>query len=157
MIDKQEVIGLAERFIEDSGKEYFLVEVSVRPGNAISIEFDHMDGVSIDECVALSKYVEKGLDREVEDFELEVGSPVLTDPLRHPLQYQKFLGETVEVLLKNGQKKKGILVSFDGNVVAVEVTEMLKKEGDKRKKAYTERIDFPLEEIKWTKYIIPFK
>lgn len=157
MIDKQDVVALAERFIEESGKEYFLVEVAVHPGNVISIEFDHMDGVSIDECVALSKYVEKGLDREVEDFELEVGSPVLTDPLRHPLQYRKFFGETVEVLLKNGQKKKGTLVSFDGEAVTVEVTEMMKKEGDKRKKAYIEEMKFSLDEIKWTKYIVPFK
>ena len=72
MIDKNIVKALVEEWLE--GKEYFLVDIEISSDNRIVVEIDHADGVWIEDCVELSRYIEEHLDREKEDFELEVGS-----------------------------------------------------------------------------------
>ena len=72
MIDRNIVSGIVNEWLED--KEYFLVDVSVSPDDKIVVEIDHAEGVWIDDCVELSRFIESKLDREEEDYELEVGS-----------------------------------------------------------------------------------
>ncbi|MCQ2344004.1 MAG: ribosome assembly cofactor RimP [Paludibacteraceae bacterium] len=151
MIQKELIASLVENKINDT--RYFLVDVSVSKDNVITIEVDADEGVDIDFCVELSRFVESNLDRETEDFELNVGSAGLTSPFKVLRQYQKNIGNQVEVLAFDGRKHKGELVSVDDDSFSIDETLMLRKEGDKRKKAYTETISFRYSEVKQTKLI----
>lgn len=154
MIEQSVIQEIIEEYIEEQDKSLFLVEAKVHPNNKIVVEIDSLEGVDLDTCVALNKYMESKLDRDEEDFELEVGSPILTAPLRHPMQYQKFIEQPVEVLSKKGIKEKGVLKSFDGESLSLDVIRKLRKEGDKRKKEYHETETFALDDLKWTKYLL---
>ena len=83
-----------------AGKEYFLVEVTVSPDDKIVVEIDHKEGVWIEDCVELSRYIESRLNREEEDYELEVGSAGIGQPFKVLQQYRNHIGEEVEVLKK---------------------------------------------------------
>ncbi|MCI1803305.1 MAG: ribosome assembly cofactor RimP, partial [Prevotella sp.] len=72
MIDRSVVKDIVEDWLKD--KEYFLVDIQISEDDHIVVEIDHADGVWIDDCVELSKYIESRLDRDEEDYELEVGS-----------------------------------------------------------------------------------
>lgn len=135
----------------------FLVEVAVRPGNIIAVEIDSKEGISIDDCIALSKYIESKLDRDAEDFELEVGSAGISSPFKIPQQYEKNIGNEVEVLTKNGQKLTGILKACNEEEFSITITKMIKPEGAKKKVAVEEDLSFRYDEIKYTKYLIRFK
>ena len=113
MIDKNVVKELVEQWLAD--KEYFLVDVDISPDSRIVVEIDHADGVWIEDCVELSRFIEEHLNRDEEDYELEVGSAGLGQPFKVPQQYVNFIGKEVEVLDKDGKKYKGILKSVDGN------------------------------------------
>ncbi len=155
MIDKK----LIEQIVEEkiSNTDYFLVDVTVSLDNTVCVEIDRNDGVDLQFCVEVNKFIEEKVDREVEDYSLEVGSAGLTSPFKVQKQYEKNIGNDVEVLLKTGVKHKGILTAVNATTFTIEESKMQKKEGDKRKKEYIETLEFNYEEIKTTKYIINFK
>ena len=154
MIDKKDVKTLAEEFLENSPD--YLVDVIIAAGNVITVEIDNDNGVNIDDCVELSRYLESKLDRDAEDFELTVTSAGLTSPLKTTRQYKKYVGKEVEVLTKKGQKLHGILQSSADNDFTVEISKMVKPEGAKRKTEVKENVTFPYEDVKYTKYQIKF-
>jgi len=102
MIDKNVVARIVEEWLED--KSYFLVDVNVSPDDKIVVEIDHAEGVWIDDCVELSRYIESKLSREEEDYELEVGSAGIGQPFKVLQQYVAHVGCEVEVLDKTGKK-----------------------------------------------------
>nr|WP_297168688.1 ribosome assembly cofactor RimP [uncultured Dysgonomonas sp.] len=155
MIDKLQIQDIAEDFLLNS--HIFLVDVAIRPGNIIIVEIDSQEGVSIEDCIALSKHIESKLDRDVEDFELEVGSAGVTSPFKITRQYEVNIGNEVEVLTKGGQKLTGILKNCDDTTFVVTITKMEKPEGAKRKIAVEEDLSFKYDEVKYTKYLIRFK
>ena len=130
MIDKNVVKKLVEEWLQD--KEYFLVSIEISPDDRIVVEIDHADGVWIEDCVALSKYIEDHLNRDEEDYELEVGSAGLGQPFKVPQQYINFIGKEVEVLDADGKKVKGILKAVEGNDFTVGVEEKVKEKKKKR-------------------------
>ena len=113
MINKQEIIDLVDQFLLETESESFLIEVTVSRDNQIVITLDNDEAIDIDECAALSNYIDEHMDRDKEDFELEVGSAGLTSPLKTLRQYAKFEGEEMEVLMRDGRKLKGILGAAD--------------------------------------------
>lgn len=155
MIEKEFIKNIVDTALTDTSM--FLVDVSINPGNVIIVEVDDDEGVSIDDCVKLSKTIESNLDREAEDFELEVGSAGLTSPLKIPRQYKKYEGSEVEVLLTKGLKLKGTLVSSDEEGFVLVTEKMVKPEGAKRKVAVQEEHRFSYSDVKYTKYIISLK
>lgn len=158
MISKEIITDIiAAFFVENSVVDLFLVDVIVRPGNIIVVEIDSDEGVDINNCVALSKYIESQFDREVEDFELEVGSAGVTSSFKIPRQYEKNIGNEVEVLTKTGQKFSGVLKSNDESKFTISVTKMVKPEGAKKKVAVEEEMTFGYDDVKYTKYLIRFK
>ena len=154
MIDKNVVKKLVEEWLQD--KEYFLVGIEISPDDRIVVEIDHADGVWIEDCVALSKYIEDHLNRDEEDYELEVGSAGLGQPFKVPQQYINFIGKDVEVLDADGKKVKGILKAVEGNDFTVGVEEKVKVEGKKR--PVKQEVDhvYQMDKVKYTKYIISF-
>ena len=155
MIDKKLLITLAEEYLEAS--DNYLIDVVINTGNVISIEIDNDNGVSIDDCVALSRYLESKFDREEEDFELTVGSAGLTSPFKIKRQYQKNIGNEVEVLTKKGVKLSGILKEVSDDNFIVTISKKERAEGAKRKTEVIEDLQFGYDEIKYTKYLIRFK
>lgn len=155
MIEKDYIKEVVDGFLQDTSM--FLVDVSVHPGNVIVVEIDSEDNIGIDDCITLSRNIESKLDRDVEDFELEVGSAGLTSPFKIPRQYKKNEGNEIEVLTKTGQKLSGILKASDDNGFVVTITKMVKPEGAKKKTAVEEDLPFAYDEVKHTKYLIRFK
>ncbi|MBQ8601482.1 MAG: ribosome assembly cofactor RimP [Bacteroides sp.] len=155
MISKNVVEGIVNEWLED--KEYFLVDVTVSPDDKIVVEIDHAEGVWIDDCVELSRFIESKLDREEEDFELEVGSAGIGQPFKVLQQYLIHIGKEVEVLTKEGKKLEGVLKEADADHFVVTVQKKVKPEGAKRPVWVDEDLTFTYDEIKYTKYLISFK
>ena len=146
MIDKKEI----EAFVEEglTGSDCFVVDVQVKPDNVIVVEIDNEEGVDIDRCVALHRFLESKLDRDVEDYELEVGSAGITSPFKVLGQYKKNIGKEVELLTKNGMKLSGILKSADSEKFVVTITKKVKSETSKRKVEVEEDLAFGYDEVK---------
>ncbi|MDR3339091.1 MAG: ribosome assembly cofactor RimP [Candidatus Symbiothrix sp.] len=155
MIEKKVIIEAVAAFLKDS--ENYLVDIDVKPGNLIRIEIDNDRAVFIDDCVALSRYVESQLNREEEDYELEVGSSGIGQAFKNPRQYRKNIGNEVELLTKSGIKYTGILKDAGEEEVVLTVAKRVKPEGAKRKIQVEEELTFSYNEIKHTKYLIRFK
>ena len=155
MIEKSELTKVIETALE--GSELFLVDVAVSRDNNIVVEIDSMDCVSIDDCAKLTKAIESHFDRDVEDYELEVGSAGLTSPFKVKRQYEKYMDEEVEILTKDGRKLKGTLKDATDDNFTVSITKKVKPEGAKRPVEVTEDETFNYDEIKYTKYLIQFK
>ena len=155
MIDKRIVSGIVNEWLED--KEYFLVDVAVSSDDKIVVEIDLAEGVWIDDCVELSRFIESKLDREEEDYELEVGSAGIGQPFKVLQQYLIHIGQEVEVLTKQGQKLEGVMKDANEENFTVTIQKKVKPEGAKRPKLVDEDVTFTYEEIKYTKYLISFK
>nr|WP_320057221.1 ribosome assembly cofactor RimP [uncultured Bacteroides sp.] len=155
MIEKKTVCQIVEEWLEE--KDYFLVEVTVSSDDKIVVEIDHAEGVWIEDCVELSRFIESKLNREETDYELEVGSAGIGQPFKVLQQYHIHIGSDVEVLTKDGRKLTGILKEADEEKFVVEVRKKVKTEGSKRPKLQEEDETFTYPEIKYTKYLISFK
>ncbi len=155
MIDSKKVREIVEEYIAESS--YFVVDVAVDKNNTIVVEVDSDESVPLEYCIMLSKHIESKLDRDVEDFELEVGSAGLTSPFKVLRQYQKYEGQEVEVQEKNGPKYVGVLTKVTPETFSLEITKKVKKEGEKKKVEVTEEVTFAYEQVKYTKYSITFK
>lgn len=132
---------------------YFLVRVAVKGANRIEVEVDHdTDPVDIDTIVALSRHIESQLNREEEDFELEVSSAGLTTPLEGVRRYRKFVGQELEVLLKRGVKEVGVLEQVDDKGFVLVVTRLERPEGERRKRPIEHRLELKYDEVKKAVY-----
>ena len=151
MISKEEIRKVAEPKIKEQGG--FFVDVKVNTANVITVFFDRMEGVQVEQCLLISKYIEEYFDREVEDYELTVCSAGLDNPFMVDEQYQKYIGKEVGVLLTNGKRKTGIILSYDESLLL----EVVKKKKGNRKDYILEEVSIPKEEIKETKLKINFK
>ena len=155
MISKDSIFQAVEQFL--SATDYFLVDIKITPDNRVLVEIDSFEGVTIEFCAELNRHIESQIDREIEDYELEVGSAGLTEPFKVLKQYEKNLGNEVETLTKEGKKFNGILKEVRSTDFVIEIEKAEKPEGAKRKIIVNEDLTFPYDEIKTTKYIIRFK
>ena len=135
MIEKGIISKLVEEAIADS--DLFLVEVKVKPANVIEVYVDADSAVNIDQCVAISRYVESKMDRDTEDFELSVFSWGLSGALKLDRQLQKYVGKDVEVKTKELGKVQARLMDFNDERVDVIIAP---KKASKKKPAEEPRI-----------------
>jgi len=158
MIDKKTILKLAEERIEELNLGIYIVELKIGTGNQIFLELDKEVGsIAIEECMSVSRNIEHNLDREIEDFSLEVSSAGLDQPLRALKQFKKNIGREVKVVTnQNGQKFQGILKTADEEQISVEVKEKRNVEGRKTKVWITEEIPFKYNDVKEVKLIISF-
>jgi len=156
MIDNSRVNEIVQSWISQRS-DFFIVGITINPLNAIVVEIDSFSGVAIEDCVSLHEEIEKGLDREIEDYELEVGSAGLGQPFKVSQQYIKHVGDEVEVLTSSGVKVVGILVSADDSGFFLKTKRKVKVEGSKRGIEKEEDVHYGYDEIKYTKYLIRFK
>lgn len=151
MIAQDEIIRVAEQKVKEING--FLVDVTVNTANVITVFFDRMEGVKVENCLEVSKYIEEYFDREVEDYELTVCSAGIDNPFMVDEQYQKYIGKEIGVLLSNGKRKSGTLLSYEDTLKL----EVRKKKKGSRKEYIAEEVSISKEEIKETKLKINFK
>ena len=155
MIERQALVEVVEACLGDN---LFLVDVAISADNHIVVEIDSYEGsVSIDNCVAITRAVEQAFDRDKDDYELEVGSAGLTSPFKVKAQYEKNIGNDVEVLTAQGSKLKGVLSEVGDDTFTIKVAKKVKPEGAKRPVIVEEDVTIKYSETKYTKYLIQFK
>ncbi len=145
---------MVEEWLEKS--DYFLVDI-VMDGDRIAIEIDHADGVWIEDCAELSRFLQEKLGEELGDYELEVGSAGIGQPFKVEQQYQNHVGDEVEVLAADGKKLTGVLKSVEGRNFVLTVKEKQVPEGKKRPVMVEVDKNFSMDEVKSTKYVLNFK
>ena len=155
MIERNAVKTVVEEWL--SGNDYFLVDVTFTPDDRIVVEIDHADGVWIEDCAELSRFMQERLGDELGDYELEVGSAGIGQPFKVEQQYLNHIGKEVEVLDADGKKVQGVLKQVDGRNFVVTVKEKQKLEGKKRPQLVDVDKTFNMDNIKYTKYLLSFK
>ncbi len=155
MINKETVQTLTEEWLKDN--DYFLVDINFAADDRIVIEIDHADGVWIDDCAELSRFLQERLGEELGDYELEVGSAGLGQPFKVAQQYVNHIGDTIEVLTLEGKKIQGELKAVDGNNFTLTVQEKQKQEGKKRPVLVDVDKTFQMDGVKYAKYLLAFK
>lgn len=154
MIDKKELQAFVESQLKDT--DYFLTDIKITPSNEITVEIDSLTPGDIEECIKLTKAIENAFDRDVEDYELEVGTAGLTSPLKVKRQYEKYLGQDLEVLTSDGRKLHGLLRKVDENGIILAIEQKVKKEGVKKPVIESINIDLPFTNIKKAVYDLKF-
>lgn len=155
MINKEIVKTLTEEWLQ--GNEYFLVDVNFAADDRIVIEIDHADGVWIEDCAELSRFLQERLGEELGEFELEVGSAGLGQPFKVAQQYINHIGDTLEVLQADGKKVQGVLKAVDAPSFTITVQEKQKQEGKKRPVLVDVDKTYQMDEVKYAKYLLTFK
>ncbi len=155
MIDKNFVQQVVEEWLQS--RDYFLVDIQIEAGDRIVVEIDHAEGVWIDDCVDLSRFIEARLNRDEEDYELEVGSAGVGQPFKVKLQYEAHVGREVEVLTAEGRKEHGVLTEVTDEDFVLQVQEKQRLEGTKRPKLVEVEHRHRFDGIKWAKAVINFK
>ena len=155
MINKETIQALTEEWLQ--GNDYFLVDISFSADDRIVIEIDHADGVWIEDCANLSRFLQERLGEEVGDYELEVGSAGLGQPFKVAQQYINHIGDTIEVLDLEGKKMQGVLKSVDGTNFTVTLQEKQKQEGKKRPVLVEVDKTYAMDGVKYAKYLLTFK
>lgn len=155
MIDKQLLRNTVEEAI--AGSDIFIVDITVSPANSIVVELDSPEGLDIDTCAKITRRIEEVFDRDVEDYELEVGSAGLTAPFKVRGQYLKNVGNEVEVLTRDGRKLHGTLTEVGDDSFTIEIVKKVKEPGAKRPVMVAEPLVIRYDETKTVKYLIQFK
>jgi len=156
MINKDTVTALAQERIDELDSGIFLVEINISPTNVINIELDKLTGgVTIQECVSVSRNVEHNLDREAEDFELSVSSAGMDRPLRVAKQFEKNIGNEVRAVLSHGSVE-GELLSYDGEKIVIQTVTKEKIEGRKKKEEVLRQHEVDMNDVKEVKRVIKF-
>ena len=155
MINKEIIQTLTEEWLQ--GNEYFLVDVNFAADDRIVIEIDHADGVWIEDCAELSRFLQERLGEELGEYELEVGSAGLGQPFKVAQQYMNHIGDTLEVLQADGKKVQGTLKAVDAPSFTITVLEKQKIEGKKRPVLVDVDKTYQMDEIKYAKYVLAFK
>ena len=155
MIEAKKVIEIAERHLE--GSDMFVVECKVTPMGEVELLIDSDSAVRLEDCATLNRAIEAELDREVEDYSLMVASAGIGSELKLLRQYSKILGNSVEVLLKDGIKLLAKLDSADEQGIAISYEEKQLVEGKKRKQTVEVTKSYAWEEIKYVKEYLDFK
>jgi len=153
MINTEKIEEIVKDWIED--KDIFIVALSIGSDNTIKVLLDKPEGITIDECVLISKTIEAKLNRDEEDYELQVSSPGLDMPFMVIEQYYKNRGNEIEVITEDGLKNKGVLNKVTDKGIELGIKTRVKKE--KGKKVIHKNISLDFNQIKIAKTIIAFK
>lgn len=154
MIDSDLVKKLVEEKLDD---KMFLVEITVNERNVINIFVDSYEGLTIDQCINISRHVEHSLDREEEDFELQVSSPGLSAKFKVKEQFKKYTGRQVEVVTNTGAELEGVILSATDDEITLETSSRELLEGHKKKQLVVKQHQLKYDEIKSAKAVISFK
>ena len=155
MINRELVEGLIADAI--AGTPCFVVDLKIGNANEIQVEIDSDEGVTVADCVRVSRGIEHNLDREEEDFSLKVTSPGADQPLKVWRQYYRHIGRSVKVATSDQKEIEGKLLAVADNSITI-MTEARKiGKGKDRVKKEAEEIEIRKEDIVTTKILLSFK
>lgn len=135
MLEKTKIEKLVNESV--AGTDKFLVEISISSSNVVDVFVDGDNGISIQECVKISRLIESSFDREVEDYELRVSSPGLNRPFKMIRQFEKYVNREIEVVSKDDKKVMGVLKSLSEDSFELE-----QRKGKKGKEIILEKYLF---------------
>ncbi len=150
-MDKIKILELVKTKLEGSDK--FLVDLHISGDNRINVSIDGDNGITIDDCIELSRFIESNLDRDEEDFELNVASAGLDSPLKLRRQYVKNIGRCINVTTIDGEKTAGTLLEVSEGQIVVEPDNRRRK---KKEPADDENVTIPFDQIKVAKIVVKF-
>ena len=154
-MDIKEITAVAEKALE--GSDMFVVDCTITPDNTIDLTIDSDTSVSIDACAMINRAISDTFNRDEEDYQLTVASAGIGEPLRLVRQYQKLVGESIEVLLKSGVKILATLDEVSEETITISYDEAVVVEGKKKKQMQRTTHTYSYEEIKWTKEYLDYK
>lgn len=154
MITKEQIRALIDKGLEEY-PSLFLIDFTIGANNHISITLDGDQGVTIEDCVAISRLVERQLDRETEDFSLDVSSYGVFSPLVLERQYIKNIGRTLAVQTQTSSFE-GEIEKVENGVLTLFYTTREAKALGKGKVTVEHRDRIPLQDIKEAKLVIKF-
>ncbi len=158
MINKEKVIALVEERMNELNNGLYIVELTISSANSIHVEIDKIvGGVTVTDCVSVSRNVEHNLDRDEEDFELHVSSAGLDKPLRHINQYIKNIGRRVEIVRKDGEKLEGEIIKITDDTMIIKDLVSKQLENKKKKVLVEEVTEVHFSDVKESKIVISFK
>lgn len=146
MIDKFKVLDIVKDVLEGSDK--YLVNMKITPDNRIFVDLDGDNGINIDDCIEVSRAIENSLNRDEEDFELNVSSAGADSPLKMPRQYRRHVGRELSVEPFEGAKVEGILTE------AGDTQFTIKTKGSKKEPS--QELTFAYEDVKTARVLIRF-
>lgn len=152
---KTKVEELLGQFLQER-TDLFLVELKVSATNDIIVILDGDQGVSIQDCLDASRAVEFNMDREQEDFSLQVMSAGLSEPLAQPRQFKKNIGRELDILLGNSEKVQGELAKADEQGITLILRYRKPKEVGKGKVDVVEEKEILYSDIKKALVVIKF-
>ena len=155
MINKEAVKTFVEEWLQKG--DYFLVDIIYGADDRIVIEIDHADGVWIEDCAELSRFLQEKLGEELDDYDLEVGSAGLGQPFKVEQQYKNHIGDEVEVIGLDGVKLKGILKAVEDHNFTITTQEKQHVEGKKRPVVVDVDKTYSMDSVKSVKYLLAFK
>ena len=146
MIDKFKVLDIVKDVLEGSDK--YLVNMKITPDNRIFVDLDGDNGINIDDCIEVSRAIENSLNRDEEDFELNVSSAGADSPLKMPRQYRRHVGRELSVEPFEGAKVEGILTEAGDSQFTI------KTKGTKKEPS--QELTFAYEDVKTARVLIRF-
>ena len=144
MIDKFKVLDIVKDVLEGSDK--YLINMKITPDNRIFVDIDGDNGINIDDCIEVSRAIESQLDRDEEDFELNVSSAGADSPLKMPRQYRRHVGRELNVTPFDGEQVEGILMEADDQHFVIKI------KGKKKESA--REVSFAYEDVKTAKVVV---
>ncbi len=154
MPDRAKIEQYVKERLDDQS---FLVDIQISPSNVIQVFVDSFEGITIEKCAEISRHIESHINRDEEDFELQVSSPGLTKSFLVREQYLKNIGKKVEIVTTDGIKLTGILKNAETDFILLEVSTKEKIEGEKKKKVVVKEHQIDFKDIKSAKVVISFK
>ena len=152
---REKVAQLLESALEEN-KSLFLIDLNISEDNQIRVILDGDKGVTVDDCIAISRAIEHNLDREDYDFSLEVMSAGVSEPLTLPRQFKKNIGRTLKVKTTADQKIEGELIAANEESCTLKWTARETKPVGKGKVTVQKEATVPYKEIMEAKVMITF-
>lgn len=153
-MNRTKILNLTEQALQENAS-LFLVALDIDQNNKISIIVDGDKGVPLKECIRINRFIESQLDREEEDYALEVSSPDIAQPLKLIRQYNKNIGKTLKVTTKTA-KFEGKLTDVKTNSIVLAWKTREPKPIGKGKITVKKEAEIPFNEIEKTKVKIVF-
>lgn len=152
---KKAVQNLLEKALNERS-DLFLIDFTIDENNKINIVLDGDNGITLSDCIAVSRAIEHNLDREDYDFALEVTSAGASSPLRLVRQYQKNEGRKLEVITTDLETIEARLTTVTDNDITLKWKVRQPKKIGKGKETVEKTITLPFTKIKQAKVIIEF-
>lgn len=152
---QEKVAQLLEQALEKN-ESLFLIDFNISETNQIRVILDGDQGVTVEDCIAVSRQIEHNLDRDEEDFSLEVMSAGVSSPLGIPRQYKKNVGRKLKVETAEGETIEAILLEADDNTIKLSWKTREPKPVGKGKITVQKEVELPYSSIKEAKVMITF-